>query len=346
MVAWQNGSGRERDDAPGGAAVRRRRLRNALIANCRGGDRRARQPVERAAADRERCPRQRDGEARGPGDLSTRPCRAAYPRDQQHRDRRSGAARPHRALRPGADADPMERQHPGLPDLRARSPAAWPAGARQGELGADRQAIAAAKRQAIPISRCDGRSGRHHRRPDKPLRGPGSCGRGCGQPHRRVQGPARRREPAAGSGQMPACRNAGVAGAGDSRAPPARRRPAQCCAIRLPAKPDRSGCTAPRNRHLVQRGVRQLRGQGTDGDSDADRRRQWPCRLQRQSDLHRQSRSGARRRQSRGPARSARQRSIADRTRLEGKYLLGAATGVVALVADYEANSAAARRRA
>ena len=31
----------------------------------------------------------------------------------------------------------------------------------------------------------------------------------------------------------------------------------------------------------------------------------------------------------------------ADRTRLKGKYLLGAATGVVALVADYEANSAA-----
>ena len=31
MVAWQNGSGRERGDAPGGAAVRRRRLRNALI---------------------------------------------------------------------------------------------------------------------------------------------------------------------------------------------------------------------------------------------------------------------------------------------------------------------------
>ena len=32
MVAWRNGDGRLRDDAPGGLVVRRRRLRNALIA--------------------------------------------------------------------------------------------------------------------------------------------------------------------------------------------------------------------------------------------------------------------------------------------------------------------------
>ena len=78
-MAWRNGDGRMRDEAPGGASRAPPPFAQRADRDCRGGDRRARQPVERAAADRQQCPRQRDGKARGPGDLQSRPGRAAHP---------------------------------------------------------------------------------------------------------------------------------------------------------------------------------------------------------------------------------------------------------------------------
>ena len=93
--------------------------------------------------------------------------------------------------------------------------------------------------------------------------------------------------------------------------------------LRLPAEPVRDRRAAVRHQQQLQRELHQLRRPRPDGDPDAGRRREWPRRIRRQPDLPRQSRRRPTARSS--SPRSARgwRPSIAERTRLEGRYRLG-----------------------
>ena len=262
--------------------------------------------VDRAPTDRQRHSGARDGEARSPGDLSPRPDRTSHPADQRYRHRRPPAPRPHRALRPGGNADQMGWQHPGLPDRRARGATARTGCWRQGQLGADRQIPSTAERQAVSIPQYRARCRGHWCRADDSVRAARIRGSGRGQPHRRIQGANRGCEPQTGSRQVRAGRDARI-GCADDRGPAsACRRPAQRGAIRLSAEPDCAGRAAHGGRHPVQRGIRKLRRQWADDGRVVERRGQRPCRAQWYIKLHRQPQSGAGRHRPVGPARAAR----------------------------------------
>ena len=69
-----------------------------------------------------------------------------------------------RQVAPSSRCGSSGRQLRGVSDRRARRPAARPAGPRQGQLGPDRQAAAAAEQQAVPAARIRARYRRQQHR--------------------------------------------------------------------------------------------------------------------------------------------------------------------------------------
>ena len=113
---------------------------------------RGRGGMDLAQADRRRLYPRRTGAARRPGDLHARPRRLPHPAGQQPRHRRSRQSRPRRVRR--AIIQMRIKWNGSVEVYRIVARGVRLKGGccvGQGQLGADRQAAAAAERQAVPL---------------------------------------------------------------------------------------------------------------------------------------------------------------------------------------------------
>ena len=135
----------------------------------------------------------------------------------------------------------------------------------------------ATSRSRCPISRSTSRDSTH--RAGDAVRTARLRARRQRQAERRLQGPCRGRQPAAGPGTLRRDQLARQCRGRGRRAPAADRGTGDARPLHLPGQPVRRRRAALRRQGELQRGLHQHRRQRADGDHDAVRRRQRPRQL-------------------------------------------------------------------
>ncbi len=244
--------------------------------------------------DRERGPGAAIHAARCPGDLRSRAGGTSHAGGSQPGHRRSRAPGPVRPLCEDPAALDAGGQCSRLSDRCPRSAPQGQGRGRPGGVGRSQQAAPAAFRQAIRVAEHQSRHRRQQHRPPDAVRRARVRGGRKRQPDRRLQGASRRHKPEHRPRALPADGDARLyrrrgCGAATARGGTVHRK-----SLRLPDQQFPDGFAAVRARQQVQRKLHQLRRQRTGHHAAGDRRRERPCRDDRQHHLLRHAPGGLR----------------------------------------------------